>query len=126
MEFQHVRDGQGAVAFPRATIEQAQERIRNGSLTCEALSQYCFERISQLEPKLNAFITLTQKQALDVAATLDAELKSCTSRGALHGIPLVVKDNVDTAGIKTTVGSKLFCDRVPQTDATVVQRLQAS
>ncbi len=126
MKFQQIGDSQGAIAFPRATIEQAHEQIRNGSLTCEALTQYCFERISQLEPRLNAFITLTQQQALDVAATLDAELKSCTSRGALHGIPLVVKDNVDTAGIKTTVGSKLFCDRVPQTDATVVQRLQPS
>jgi aspartyl-tRNA(Asn)/glutamyl-tRNA(Gln) amidotransferase subunit A len=124
MKFQHVKDGQGAVV-PIATIEQAQEQIRHGSLTYEALIQYCFER-SQLESRLNAFITLTQQQALDVAATLDAEWKSCTSRGALHGIPLVIKDNIDTAGIKTTVGSKLFCDRVPQTNATVVQRLQAS
>ncbi|MEW6601195.1 MAG: amidase [Nitrospirota bacterium] len=107
-------------------IAQVGKRLREGALTSEALTRGYLEKIKQFEPKLNAFITLTADQALTAAAALDAELKEGKDRGPLHGIPIVVKDIYDTAGVKTTVGSKFFENRIPQEDATVVQRLKAA
>ena len=99
--------------------------MRNGLLTSEVLVKHYLERIKILNPQLNAFITITEDLALETAATLDAELKS-GDRGPLHGIPIVLKDNIDTAGIKTSVGSQYFRNRLPKENASVIQRLQAA
>lgn len=107
-----------------ATITEAGRLLRNGSLTSEALTKHYLQRIKTLNPQLNAFITITEELALETAAALDAELKSGKDRGLLHGIPIALKDNIDTAGIKTSVGSQLFQNRLPLEDATVVQRLR--
>ena len=106
------------------TIAEAAARLRDGSLSSVALTTTCLQRIRELEPKLNAFITITEDLALSTAAALDAELKAGKSRGPLHGIPIVYKDNCDTAGIRTTVGSEFFSRRVPREDATIVQKLK--
>jgi aspartyl-tRNA(Asn)/glutamyl-tRNA(Gln) amidotransferase subunit A len=82
--------------------------------------------IEELQPRLNAFITVSAEQALVAAAALDAGLKAGKDRGPLHGIPIVYKDNCDTAGILTTMGSQFFSKRVPAQDATVVRRLKAA
>lgn len=123
----------GALAKPQrrpaalpATIAEAGKRLRDGSLTSVQLTRAYLKCIAQLEPRLAAFITLTEEQALATAAALDAELKNSRDRGALHGIPIVHKDLYDTAGIATTVGSEFFRNRVPQEDATVVHRLKAA
>lgn len=108
-----------------ATIAEAGRQMRNGLLTSEVLVKHYLERIKILNPQLNAFITITEDLALETAATLDAELKS-GDRGPLHGIPIVLKDNIDTAGIKTSVGSQYFRNRLPKEDASVIQRLQAA
>lgn len=113
------------IVFP-ATIAEAGKRLRNGSLTSEALTRAYLKCIEQLEPKLAAFITLTEEQALTTAAAMDVELKKGKDRGPLHGIPIVHKDLYDTAGIATTVGSEFFRNRVPQEDATVVRKLKAA
>lgn len=109
-----------------ATITEAGRLLRNNSLTSEALTKQYLERIKTLNPQLNAFITITDELALETAVALDAELKSGKERGLLHGIPIALKDNIDTAGIKTSVGSQLFQNRLPSEDATIVQRLQAA
>ena len=106
------------------TIVEAGKRFRNGSLTSERLTKAYLDCIKKLDPKLNCFITLTEEQALNSAAALDAELKSGKDRGPLHGIPIVHKDLYDTAGIPTTVGSEFFRKRIPKEDATVVSKLK--
>lgn len=116
---------QRALALPE-TIAEAGRRFRDRSLTSEALTRSYIKCIEQLEPKLQAFITLTEEQALTTAAALDAELKKGKDRGPLHGIPIVHKDLYDTAGIAATVGSEFFRNRVPQEEATVVRRLKAA
>ncbi|MBI5968824.1 MAG: amidase [Deltaproteobacteria bacterium] len=106
------------------TIAEAGKRLREGSLTSKALTETYLKCVKQLEPKLNAFITLTEEQALVTASAMDAELKAGKDRGPLHGIPIVNKDLYDTAGIPTTVGSEFFRKRVPKEDATVVRKLK--
>jgi len=106
------------------TISGAGKRLRDGSLSSQKLTRTYFDCIKKLEPKLNCFITLTEAQALQTAAILDAELKSGKDRGPLHGIPIVCKDLYETAGIPTTVGSEFFRKRVPKEDATVVRKLK--
>jgi len=107
-----------------ATIADAGKRLRNGSLTSEALTRTYLGCIRELQPKLNAFITVPEEQALATARALDAELRAGKDRGPLHGIPIVYKDNCDTAGILTTMGSQFFSTRAPAQDATVVRLLK--
>src|SRR5262249_30843173 len=107
-----------------ATIADAGKRLRNGSLTSEALTRTYLGCIRELQPRLNAFITVPEEQALATARALDAELRAGKDRGPLHGIPIVYKDNCDTAGILTTMGSQFFSTRVPAQDATVVRLLK--
>ncbi|RYG80922.1 amidase, partial [bacterium] len=84
------------------------------------------DRIDLYQPKLDAFITVMKNQALAAAAALDAEAKAGKFRGPLHGVPLGIKDIIDTHDARTTGGSSLFSDRVPDEDATVVARLRAA
>lgn len=108
------------------TISDAAAKLRNGLLTCQGLVESYLAYIKKLEPHLHAFITVTENQALEAAATLDSELTRGEDRGPLHGIPIVYKDIIDTAGVSTTLGSPLYRTRVPQEDATVVSRLKAA
>lgn len=85
----------------------------------------CLERIGVYNPKLNAFITVTGDQALARAKALDA-LPASAARGPLHGVPIALKDNIDTAGIRTTAASSVYDDRVPTADAEVARRLTAA
>jgi aspartyl-tRNA(Asn)/glutamyl-tRNA(Gln) amidotransferase subunit A len=105
------------------TIAEAGRRLRSGSLTATALTEACLERIQAYNPKINAYITVMREAALAQAARLDQEAKAGKFRGDLHGIPIALKDNIDTAGTRTTGGSALFDDRFPDADAEVVRRL---
>jgi aspartyl-tRNA(Asn)/glutamyl-tRNA(Gln) amidotransferase subunit A len=89
-----------------------------------ALTEACLARIDRHDKAINAFITVMREQALKDAREMDAELKRGRRRGALHGIPIALKDNIDTAGVKTTAASGVFKDRVPTEDADVVVRLK--
>ena len=106
------------------TIVEAAHRIRSRQLTSVALVRALLARTQSLNPRLNAYITVMRDSALQDAATLDAEAAQGRFRGPLHGIPLAIKDNIDTAGIRTTVASLLFDDRVPATDAFVITQLR--
>jgi aspartyl-tRNA(Asn)/glutamyl-tRNA(Gln) amidotransferase subunit A len=84
----------------------------------------CLTRIEKLNPALNAFITVTADIALSQARQAEAEIACGQWRGPLHGIPIGLKDLIDTAGVPTTAASALFKDRVPAEDAEVVRRLK--
>lgn len=90
------------------------------------LTEATLARIAMFDAKLAAFITVMKSQALAQARQLDAEQKAGRLRGPLHGVPVAIKDIIDTAGTRTTGGSALFEDRVPEEDATVVARLRAA
>ena len=105
------------------TVADAARDLRSGALSVEALTEAHLTRIDALQPKLNAFITVTDELALERARVLDAELQHGRDRGPLHGIPVVYKDNIATRGIRTTVGSAFLRDRVPDQDASIVARL---
>ena len=106
------------------TIEEASRRIAAGQLTPLDLTRAYLERIERLNPRVNAYITVTADAALEQARALGVELAAGRSRGPLHGIPIGLKDNIDTAGIRTTAASAVYADRVPAADAPVVTKLR--
>lgn len=108
------------------TLKGASEQLRRRAVSAVELTQACLKRIETHNPTLNAFITVTAEQALVTAREMDAERLRGRWRGPLHGIPIALKDNMDTAGIRTTAASELFRDRVPSEDAEVVRRLKAA
>ena len=109
----------------QATIAAISQLFSTQLLTVEQFIQAKLDRIAQINPTLNSLITVRADLAMARATLLDQELWR-QSRGQLHGIPIAVKDNIDTAEILTTIGSAHFCDRVPKTDAAVVQALTAA
>ncbi|MBK9166738.1 MAG: amidase [Bryobacterales bacterium] len=106
------------------SLAEASARIRARSVTPTRLVEACLERIATYNPKLNAFISVLRTESLAAARRLEAELAAGKNRGPLHGIPIALKDNIDTAGIRTTAGSAVFDDRIPDEDAAVTRRLQ--
>ncbi len=107
-------------------ILETSELLRQGSVSPVELTTDCLARIEKLNPKLNAFIAVTAESALEAARQAEAEIRRGDWRGPLHGIPLALKDLIDTAGVPTTAASLLFKDRVPAEDAEVVLRLKAA
>lgn len=113
-----------------ANIEEVARLYRKRKLSPVELTKIILARIEQLNPKLNAYITVTAELALAQAKRAEAELfsprgrKGHRDRGPLHGIPLSLKDNIFTAGIRTTAGSKILQDFIPKEDAAVVGRLK--
>lgn len=105
------------------TLAECSARIASGELTSTALVEECLERIGRINPALNAFITVCADGALAQARVLDAERKAGHVRSPLHGIPVALKDNIDTAGVRTTAASLVLHERVPAEDAEVSRRL---
>lgn len=108
------------------SLRQASEALRRKTVSSRELTEACLDRIARLNPTLNAFITITRDQALAAAREMDQEQGVGKWRGPLHGIPIALKDNIDTAGTPTTGASELFKDRIPTEDAEVVRRLKAA
>ncbi len=106
------------------TLKQASELLRRKEASPVELTQACLARIDRHNKAINAFITVTREQALTSAREMEAELRRGLRRSPLHGIPIALKDNIDTAGIRTTAASGVFKDRVPTEDAEVVTRLK--
>lgn len=112
-----------------ASIEQIGKLFRKRKLSPVELTKLMLARIEGLNPKLNAYLTVTAELALAQAKKAEAELfaprgRKHRDRGALHGIPISLKDNIYTKDVRTTAGSKILKDFVPQHDATVVAQLQ--
>jgi len=106
------------------SISEAAELLRQKKISPVDLASACLDRIERLNPMLNAFITVTHESALAQAREAEDEIQRGQWRGPLHGIPIGLKDLIDTAGVRTTCGSALFAERVPTEDAFVVQRLK--
>jgi len=108
------------------SLAEVSARIRSGRVTSTQLTEACLARVATYNPKLNCFITVMREQALVQARGLDAEQRAGRLRGPLHGIPIALKDNIDTADVRTTAASAVFDDRVPTADAEVTRRLKAA
>jgi aspartyl-tRNA(Asn)/glutamyl-tRNA(Gln) amidotransferase subunit A len=107
------------------TICELSRKIRDRSISPVELTHDCLDRIEKLNPTLNAYITVTAESALGRARLAEREIYRGTYLGPLHGIPIGLKDIIDTAGVRTTAASELFKERVPTEDAEVVRRLRA-
>jgi aspartyl-tRNA(Asn)/glutamyl-tRNA(Gln) amidotransferase subunit A len=99
-------------------------RLRRKEVSPVELTRACLDRIEKLNPALNAFITVTADAALAQARTAEIEITRGEWRGPLHGIPVALKDLIDTAGTRTTSASQLHEHRIPTEDAEVVRRLR--
>ncbi len=108
------------------TLNEAAAALAKRTVTSEELTKLCLARISKLDGQLNAFITLDGDAALDQARECDRRRQAGHTASRLHGIPIALKDNIDTAGLRTTAAAKVFQDRVPVEDAEVSRRLKAA
>ena len=105
------------------TISEIGAALRSKKLSVRELTEETLRRVADANPRLNAFITVTEAAARARAAVLDDELARGIDHGPLHGIPIAHKDNIFTRGVRTTGGSKIFADFVPDYDATIVRQL---
>ena len=108
------------------SIAELADLLKTREVSSVQLTNNCLARIEELNSALNAFITITADSALAQATEADEEIRRGRWRGPLHGIPLGLKDLIDTAEVLTTAASGLFKDRVPKQDADVVSRLKAA
>src|SRR5579872_5512778 len=106
------------------TIVEVSDDLRQRKVSPVELTQACLRQIEKLNPVLNAFITVTAEAALAHARVAETEIQDGHWRGPLHGVPLALKDLIDTAGVRTTAATAMFKDRIPTEDAEVVRRLQ--
>jgi aspartyl-tRNA(Asn)/glutamyl-tRNA(Gln) amidotransferase subunit A len=105
-------------------IAESGALLRNGELSPLELTQAYLQRIERFEGTINAYVTVTAEQALERAEAMTAEFMRGADLGPLHGIPLGLKDNIDTAGIPTTAANNMLENRIPTEDAPVWTRLQ--
>lgn len=120
-----------ALQFRELTISKAHDGYRSGNFTARQVVEYYLDRIQRLDkdasgPNLNSILAVSST-ALAEADALDTHLKSTSSlKGSLHGIPVVIKDQADTADLTTTYGSIVAKDNVPKEDAALVAKLKAA
>ena len=107
------------------TVAEAASAIRRGELSAVELVEACLDRVRRLDGVYMAFNTVLEDQALAGARAADRATARGESSGALHGIPLAIKDNYYTAGVRTTANSHIFADFVPDYDAEAWSRLAA-
>ncbi|MFZ0212050.1 MAG: amidase [Candidatus Acidiferrales bacterium] len=105
------------------TIAEAAALLRRKKLSPVELTEAALARIEALNPRLNAFITVTAERARREARAAEREIARGKYRGTLHGIPVTLKDNIWTAGVRTTAGAKILENFVPPVDAQVVKKL---
>jgi aspartyl-tRNA(Asn)/glutamyl-tRNA(Gln) amidotransferase subunit A len=108
------------------SLSEASSMIRQGTVTPTQLTGAILRRIEAYDGKLNAYISINGEDALALARELDMEQTTGNFRGPLHGIPIALKDNIDTAGVPTTAASGVYRDRIPREDAEVTRRLKAA
>jgi aspartyl-tRNA(Asn)/glutamyl-tRNA(Gln) amidotransferase subunit A len=108
------------------SLNDASRLIRDKKISPVELTQNSLARIERLNPKLNAFITVTAESALAQARAAETEIQRGHWRGPLHGIPIALKDLFDTAGVRTTAASGLLKDRIPPQDSEIVRRLKGA
>jgi amidase len=108
------------------TARELSRAIRDGELSAREVVTAHLERIDAVNPAVNAIVSLQPEAALAQADAADQRLARGEPVGPLHGLPIAIKDLMDTAGIRTTYGSRLFAEHVPQVDSLLVTRLRAA
>jgi len=106
------------------SITELAPQIRQRRVSCVQAVRLALERSQKLDRVLNSFITLLPEAALERARQMDVEIAHGQYRGPLHGIPISIKDHIDTAGVRTTGGAKSRMTNVPREDAAVVRRMK--
>src|SRR3954452_5728197 len=117
-ELRQMDDGTGL------SIVQVAAGFRAGQFSPLELTEAYLRRIERVDPPINAYITVTAERAWVEAAQATEELAAGTDRGPLHGVPIALKDLYATAGVRTTGGSKILAEWVPDADSTVARRLR--
>ena len=107
-----------------SSISNLAPRLRRREISPVEITRECLARIERMNPLLNAFITVMSESAMEQARRAEAEIGRGEWRGALHGVPVALKDLIATAGVRTTAASALYKNRVPGEDADVVRRLR--
>jgi len=113
-----------SIDIEATTIGEISRHIRAKKLSPVELTNLFLQRIKKLNPVLNAYVTITEEPARADAKVAEREISRGRYRGPLHGIPFSIKDNLVTEGVRTTAGSKVLAEWVPDHDATVVERLK--
>lgn len=108
------------------TARQLSDRIRRKDLSAREVVRAHLDRIEAVNPRVNALATVTAERAWDEAARADERLAAAEPVGPLHGMPMAHKDTHETAGVRTTHGSPLLADHVPETDELIIERLRGA
>lgn len=108
------------------TLNEAADALNKRKVSTEELTTLCLARIKKLEPALNAVIKLQEETALEQARECDRRRAAHRTLSLLYGIPIALKDNIDTAGVLTTAASNVFRNRIPPEDAEVTRRLKSA
>lgn len=106
------------------TAIELKEKLKNREISAREIATACLDRIKDKEPEINAFITVTEEEALKAADRVDEKIRNGEDLGLLAGIPIAVKDNISTKGIRTTCGSKMLENYIPPFEATVVEKIK--
>lgn len=115
-----------ASELPQLELAEVSKAVQKKEVSPVELTRACLERIERLNPILSTFITVTDNSAMEEARKAEAEITRGEWKGPLHGIPLAVKDLVETAGVRTTAASAVLKDNMPAADAEVIRRLKAA
>src|SRR5579872_5971531 len=108
------------------TAVEMRDLIRRKKLSAREVTEAHLAQIQKVNPKVNAIVTLLGEQAIENARKADELQARGTALGPLHGLPVVHKDLFETAGIRTTFGSRIFKDNVPTRDAIIVERINGA
>ncbi len=112
--------------YTRLSISEIQDGLRHRKFTCREVASAHLKRIELAEPKLKAFLTVAADKAMERASALDRELEAGEPLRPLTGIPIAIKDNICTEGIRTTCGSRILANYVSPYSATAVERLKTA
>jgi len=110
--------------FHNVSVQDLGERIRRGELRSTALAEQALDSIARLNPRLNAFVHCDAQAVMEQARRADQEIAAGRYRGPLHGIPVALKDIIDTIDMPTTYGSRFYADHQPAADAQCVANLR--
>lgn len=106
------------------TAFEIKKGIVEGKFTSEEIVKMFFERIKEIDPKVEAYITLCEEEAIKSAKMVDEKVRKGEKLGKFAGVPIAIKDNICTDGVKTTCASKILEDFIPPYDATVIKKLK--